>query len=178
MVHRRPPSPGPAWPSASLPCWHSPRKLPAPGSPNVPRAPSPLGFALLCHVLKHPPLILQIQAPGVQEASAVSVWLAPREAPPPAERAVDCQGRLQRGQEPGPVPQGPRPTGGERETRVAEQPGASETLSSAVSSQPRPFQLWPALCKFSFGQNYNSSYHYLWMAGRSRTSWEVKRNND
>lgn len=57
-------------------------------------------------------------------------------------------------------------------------PGASETLSSAFSSQPWPFPIWPALCKFSFGQNYNSSYHYLWMAGRSRTSWEVKRNND
>lgn len=72
MVHRRPPSPGPAWPSASLPCWHSSRKLPALGSPNVPRAPSPLGLALLCHVPKHPPLTLQIQAPHVQEASAAA----------------------------------------------------------------------------------------------------------
>lgn len=144
MAHRRPPSPGPAWPSASLPCWHSPRKLPAPGSPNVPRAPSPLGFALLCHVPKHPPLILQIQAPGVQEASAVSVWLAPREAPPPAERAVDCQGRLQRGQEPGPVPQGPRPTGGERETRVAEQPrGLRDAVLCFLFTAPAPSSVGP-----------------------------------
>lgn len=178
MAHRRPPSPGPAWPSASLPCWHSPRKLPAPGSPNVPRAPSPLGFALLCHVPKHPPLILQIQAPGVQEASAVSVWLAPREAPPPAERAVDCQGRLQRGQEPALCPKGrvPQVESERRGWQSSQGPPRRCPLLSLHS--PGPFQLWPALCKFSFGQNYNSSYHYLWMAGRSRTSWEVKRNND